>query len=86
MDDYLFSDHSIMTPLHHIKMAVRDLTVNIDFNMITTRTHQTLSRLITHPPEVSLIPEGMGSAGIRTAEQKTIAQAHANNLLQAIPD
>ncbi len=66
-------------------MAVRDLTVNIDFNMIT-RTHQTLSRLITHPPEVSLIPEGLGSGGTRTAEQKTIAGAHADNLLRAIPD
>ncbi len=31
MYDYLFSDHRIMTLLHHIKMAVRDLTVNIDF-------------------------------------------------------
>ncbi len=54
--------------------------------MITTRTHQTLSRLITHPPEVSLIPEGLDSAGTRTAEQKTIAQAHVDNLLQAIPN
>ncbi len=54
--------------------------------MIATRTHQTLSRLITHPPNVSLIPEGMGSSGTRTAEQKTIAGAHADNLLQAIPD
>ncbi len=80
MDDFLFSDHRIMTPLRHNKMAVWDLTVNIDFNMITTRTHQTLSRLITYPPEVSLIPERMGSAGTRTAEQKTIARAHADNL------
>ncbi len=28
----------------------------------------------------------MGSAGTKTAEQKTIAQAHADNLLRAIPD
>ncbi len=54
--------------------------------MITTRTHQTLSRLITHSPDVSLIPEGMGSTGTMTAEQKTIARAHAYNLLRAIPD
>ena len=85
MTDDAFLDHRILTPIHKLKMALRDLPYGLP-TPEKMPTHS-LKRITATTAKVSQLECGLGSAGTRTATMMTKALRRANDLIASFqPD
>jgi ribonuclease HI len=84
-EDEIFMDHRVLTPLHILKIALRDCPVMQFIKDVEPQTDPSMKRLTSALPSVHGLEEKMGSSGNRTKAQADAAKEATKEMINRLP-